>query len=134
MLLLVICEGLARCGKSCRLRWINHLRPNVKRGNYTKEDEIILNIHAQLGNKYVYFFLIPNFTNKKDKFRISNFQYSLCHIGKVDLIFFFIYQTKLAMWVFNIFTSFFSFLFFFLLLQICNMVPMVRLSLINRYL
>ncbi|WMV39132.1 hypothetical protein MTR67_032517 [Solanum verrucosum] len=45
--------GLARCGKSCRLRWINHLRPNVKRGNYTKEeDEIILNLHAQLGNKW----------------------------------------------------------------------------------
>ncbi|XP_025887851.1 transcription factor MYB15-like [Solanum lycopersicum] len=45
--------GLARCGKSCRLRWMNYLRPNVKRGNYTKEeDEIILNLHAQLGNKW----------------------------------------------------------------------------------
>ncbi|KAF3657673.1 putative G-type lectin S-receptor-like serine/threonine-protein kinase-like [Capsicum annuum] len=45
--------GLARCGKSCRLRWMNHLRPNVKRGNYTKEeDEIILNLHAQLGNRW----------------------------------------------------------------------------------
>ncbi|XP_055823247.1 transcription factor MYB15-like [Solanum dulcamara] len=45
--------GLARCGKSCRLRWMNYLRPNVKRGNYTKEeDEIILNLHSQLGNKW----------------------------------------------------------------------------------
>ncbi|KAJ8543477.1 hypothetical protein K7X08_006000 [Anisodus acutangulus] len=45
--------GLARCGKSCRLRWMNYLRPNVKRGNYTKEeDEIILKLHAQLGNKW----------------------------------------------------------------------------------
>ncbi|KAM3222011.1 transcription factor MYB14-like [Capsicum annuum] len=45
--------GLARCGKSCRLRWMNYLSPNVKRGNYTKEeDEIILNLHAQLGNKW----------------------------------------------------------------------------------
>ncbi|XP_015081864.1 transcription factor MYB15-like [Solanum pennellii] len=45
--------GLARCGKSCRLRWMNYLRPNIKRGNYTKEeDEIILNLHAQLGNKW----------------------------------------------------------------------------------
>ncbi|XP_015081535.1 transcription factor MYB14-like [Solanum pennellii] len=45
--------GLARCGKSCRLRWMNHLRPNVKRGNYTKEeDELILNLHAQLGNRW----------------------------------------------------------------------------------
>ncbi|CAN4103400.1 unnamed protein product [Withania somnifera] len=45
--------GLARCGKSCRLRWMNYLRPNVKRGNFTKEeDEIILKLHAQLGNKW----------------------------------------------------------------------------------
>ncbi|XP_059290470.1 transcription factor MYB15-like [Lycium ferocissimum] len=45
--------GLARCGKSCRLRWMNYLRPNIKRGNYTKEeDEIILKLHAQLGNKW----------------------------------------------------------------------------------
>ncbi|KAF3661897.1 Transcription factor MYB39 [Capsicum annuum] len=45
--------GLERCGKSCRLRWLNYLRPNVKRGNYTEEeDEIILNLHAQLGNKW----------------------------------------------------------------------------------
>lgn len=45
--------GLARCGKSCRLRWMNYLRPNIKRGNYTKEeDEIILKLHEQLGNKW----------------------------------------------------------------------------------
>ncbi|CAN4104871.1 unnamed protein product [Withania somnifera] len=45
--------GLARCGKSCRLRWMNYLRPNVKRGNYTnEEDEIILKLHAQIGNKW----------------------------------------------------------------------------------
>ncbi|CAN4103401.1 unnamed protein product [Withania somnifera] len=54
--------GLARCGKSCRLRWMNYLRPNVKRGNFTKEeDEIILKLHAQLGNKYVFFFHMSNF-------------------------------------------------------------------------
>ncbi|KAJ6693365.1 hypothetical protein OIU85_004162 [Salix viminalis] len=28
--------GLQRCGKSCRLRWLNYLRPNIKRGNYTE--------------------------------------------------------------------------------------------------
>ncbi|GLU17346.1 hypothetical protein SLE2022_337170 [Rubroshorea leprosula] len=34
--------GLLRCGKSCRLRWINYLRPDLKRGNFTsEEDEII---------------------------------------------------------------------------------------------
>nr|QQP16901.1 MYB [Triticum aestivum] len=31
--------GLLRCGKSCRLRWINYLRPDIKRGNFTGEEE-----------------------------------------------------------------------------------------------
>ncbi|XP_028808417.1 transcription factor WER-like [Neltuma alba] len=45
--------GLARCGKSCRLRWMNYLRPNLKRGNYTpQEEEIILKLHEQHGNKW----------------------------------------------------------------------------------
>ncbi|MED6132807.1 hypothetical protein PIB30_022271 [Stylosanthes scabra] len=45
--------GLARCGKSCRLRWLNYLRPNLKHGNYTKdEEEIIIKLHQQLGNKW----------------------------------------------------------------------------------
>ncbi|KAK6918965.1 SANT/Myb domain [Dillenia turbinata] len=45
--------GLARCGKSCRLRWLNYLRPNVKRGNYTpEEDEIIIKMHKEFGNKW----------------------------------------------------------------------------------
>ncbi|KAJ0989928.1 hypothetical protein J5N97_008284 [Dioscorea zingiberensis] len=45
--------GLLRCGKSCRLRWINYLRPDIKRGNFTKEEEdTIINLHALLGNKW----------------------------------------------------------------------------------
>ncbi|KAL3637858.1 hypothetical protein CASFOL_018306 [Castilleja foliolosa] len=45
--------GLLRCGKSCRLRWINYLRPDLKRGNFTeKEDEIIINLHSLVGNKW----------------------------------------------------------------------------------
>ncbi|MBA0862118.1 hypothetical protein Goshw_004650 [Gossypium schwendimanii] len=43
--------GLLRCGKSCRLRWINYLRTDLKRGNFTaKEDETIVNLHSTLGN------------------------------------------------------------------------------------
>ncbi|GAU36728.1 hypothetical protein TSUD_318260 [Trifolium subterraneum] len=46
--------GLLRCGKSCRLRWINYLRPDLKRGNFTEqEDDLIINLHTLLGNKYV---------------------------------------------------------------------------------
>ncbi|KAB5547953.1 hypothetical protein DKX38_011359 [Salix brachista] len=45
--------GLLRCGKSCRLRWINYLRPDVKRGSFSKEEEdTIINLHQTLGNKW----------------------------------------------------------------------------------
>ncbi|KAF7140795.1 hypothetical protein RHSIM_Rhsim06G0153600 [Rhododendron simsii] len=45
--------GLSRCGRSCRFRWMNYLRPNVKHGNYTKDEEdLILKLHQQLGNKW----------------------------------------------------------------------------------
>ncbi|KAJ0244958.1 Transcription factor MYB13 [Hirschfeldia incana] len=45
--------GLLRCGKSCRLRWINYLRPDIKRGNFTpQEEETIINLHQSLGNRW----------------------------------------------------------------------------------
>ncbi|KAK8698359.1 hypothetical protein V6N13_114481 [Hibiscus sabdariffa] len=45
--------GLLRCGKSCRLRWINYLRPDVKRGNFTKDEEdAIIRLHETLGNRW----------------------------------------------------------------------------------
>ncbi|KAL8461912.1 hypothetical protein ACS0TY_032305 [Phlomoides rotata] len=45
--------GLLRCGKSCRLRWINYLSPDVKRGNFTpQEEETIIQLHNSFGNKW----------------------------------------------------------------------------------
>ncbi|KAK8928293.1 Transcription repressor MYB4 [Platanthera zijinensis] len=45
--------GLPRCGKSCRLRWINYLRPDLKRGNFTgEEDQLIVKLHSVFGNKW----------------------------------------------------------------------------------
>ncbi|KAK2663776.1 hypothetical protein Ddye_002350 [Dipteronia dyeriana] len=45
--------GLKRCGKSCRLRWINYLSPNVKRGNFSQEeDDLIIRLHNLLGNRW----------------------------------------------------------------------------------
>ncbi|XP_027909829.1 transcription factor MYB15-like [Vigna unguiculata] len=45
--------GLARSGKSCRSRWMNYLRPNLKRGNFTpKEEECIIRMHKKLGNRW----------------------------------------------------------------------------------
>ncbi|CAM0881019.1 unnamed protein product [Alopecurus aequalis] len=45
--------GLQRCGKSCRLRWMNYLRPDLKRGAFAQEEEdIIIELHAALGNRW----------------------------------------------------------------------------------
>ncbi|XP_076935588.1 uncharacterized protein LOC143602313 [Bidens hawaiensis] len=44
---------LLRCGKSCRLRWANHLRPNLKKGAFTLEEEWkIIHLHSRFGNKW----------------------------------------------------------------------------------
>ncbi|XP_007032859.2 PREDICTED: myb-related protein 305 [Theobroma cacao] len=45
--------GLNRSGKSCRLRWVNYLRPGLKRGHLTPQEEgIIIELHALWGNKW----------------------------------------------------------------------------------
>uniref|UniRef100_A0A0D9X0A5 Uncharacterized protein n=1 Tax=Leersia perrieri TaxID=77586 RepID=A0A0D9X0A5_9ORYZ len=45
--------GLSRCGKSCRLRWTNYLRPDIKRGRFSfEEEEAIIQLHSILGNKW----------------------------------------------------------------------------------
>ncbi|XP_078438523.1 transcription factor MYB1-like [Wolffia australiana] len=45
--------GLNRCPKSCRLRWLNYLRPGIKRGNITpEEDQLIVRLHNLLGNRW----------------------------------------------------------------------------------
>ncbi|XP_037432603.1 myb-related protein P-like [Triticum dicoccoides] len=45
--------GLLRCGKSCRLRWLNYLSDGVKRGNFSKEeDNLIVKLHATLGSRW----------------------------------------------------------------------------------
>ncbi|GFY88176.1 myb domain protein 40 [Actinidia rufa] len=45
--------GLLRCGKSCRLRWINYLRPDLKRGALTEaEEDMIIQLHSRFGNRW----------------------------------------------------------------------------------
>ncbi|XP_058085238.1 myb-related protein 308-like [Magnolia sinica] len=45
--------GLLRCGKSCRLRWMNYLRPDIKRGNIEPDEvDLIIRLHALLGNRW----------------------------------------------------------------------------------
>lgn len=51
--------GLKRCGKSCRLRWINYLNPNVKKGDFSEEEEdLIIRLHKLLGNRFCYSYLM----------------------------------------------------------------------------
>ncbi|KAL8172353.1 hypothetical protein V2J09_024157 [Rumex salicifolius] len=45
--------GLQRCGKSCRLRWTNYLRPDIIRGKFSlQEEQTIIQLHALLGNRW----------------------------------------------------------------------------------
>ncbi|KAH0467179.1 hypothetical protein IEQ34_004417 [Dendrobium chrysotoxum] len=45
--------GLKRTGKSCRLRWLNYLRPDVRRGNITPEEQLlIMDLHSRWGNRW----------------------------------------------------------------------------------
>ncbi|KAG9456016.1 hypothetical protein H6P81_000524 [Aristolochia fimbriata] len=45
--------GLKRCGKSCRLRWLNYLRPNIKHGGFSEEEDfIICSLYISIGSRW----------------------------------------------------------------------------------
>ncbi|XP_008795486.2 transcription factor RAX1-like [Phoenix dactylifera] len=45
--------GLKRCGKSCRLRWLNYLRPDIKHGGFTEEeDNVICAFYSKIGSRW----------------------------------------------------------------------------------
>ncbi|KAJ9550710.1 hypothetical protein OSB04_014755 [Centaurea solstitialis] len=45
--------GIKRCGKSCRLRWLNYLRPNIKHGGFSEEeDNIICSLYISIGSRW----------------------------------------------------------------------------------
>lgn len=71
-------EGLLRCGKSCRLRWLNYLRPDIRRGNITPdEDDLIIRLHSLLGNRWS---LIAGRLPGRTDNEIKN--YWNCHLSK----------------------------------------------------
>ncbi|CAL0322133.1 unnamed protein product [Lupinus luteus] len=78
--------SLQRCGKSCRLRWINYLRPDLRRGAFSpQEEELIIHLHSLLGNRWSQIASrlpgrtdneIKNFWNSTIKKRLKNNQIS----------------------------------------------------------
>ncbi|KAL2905178.1 Transcription factor MYB62 [Bienertia sinuspersici] len=51
--LLAKSAGLKRTGKSCRLRWLNYLKPDIKRGNLSPQEQLlILELHSKWGNRW----------------------------------------------------------------------------------
>ena len=57
--------GLNRCRKSCRLRWLNYLKPNIKRGNFAADEvDLMLRLHKLLGNRQV---SLANSSNSKHR-------------------------------------------------------------------
>lgn len=69
-------SGLSRCGKSCRLRWANHLRPDLKKGVFTPEEERrIIELHAKLGNKWAR--MAAEVCNAFDNFNLTVYCFQL---------------------------------------------------------
>ncbi|KAL6585196.1 hypothetical protein OROMI_004485 [Orobanche minor] len=69
---------LNRCGKSCRLRWMNYLRPNIKRGTMSdQEEDLIIRLHKLLGNRWS---LIAGRLPGRTDNEIKN--YWNCHLSK----------------------------------------------------
>lgn len=69
--------GLFRCGKSCRLRWVNHLRPNLKKGAFTpQEEQLIIELHAKIGNRWA---RMASLVSCQILSYMAGF-FSLCHI------------------------------------------------------
>ncbi|MQM20505.1 hypothetical protein Taro_053528 [Colocasia esculenta] len=46
-------QCLRRCRKSCRLRWLNYLKPNIKKGAFQEDEvDLIIRLHRLLGNRW----------------------------------------------------------------------------------
>ncbi|CAI9756192.1 unnamed protein product [Fraxinus pennsylvanica] len=66
--------GLQRCGKSCRLRWKNYLKPGIKRGKFSlQEENTIIQLHALLGNSLIRWSAIATYLPKRTDNEIKNY-------------------------------------------------------------
>ncbi|GKV03680.1 hypothetical protein SLEP1_g15945 [Rubroshorea leprosula] len=66
--------SLKRNGKSCRLRWLNYLRPDIKRGNFSEDEEdLIIRLHKLLGNSFCRWRLIAGRLPGRTDHEIKNY-------------------------------------------------------------
>jgi hypothetical protein len=86
--------GLKRCGKSCRLRYTNYLRPNLKHESFAQaEEELIVTLHAMLGSRWIlftviwsYFPFLPSF-NFQSISQVVPTTVSLCFVYFAPMIY-----------------------------------------------
>ena len=65
-------SGLQRCGKSCRLRWTNYLRPDLKHGQFSDmEEQTIVKLHSVVGNRFTTFFISALLVNHQNEFVLN---------------------------------------------------------------
>ena len=71
-------SGLKRTGKSCRLRWLNYLKPDIKRGNLTPQEQLlILELHSKWGNRFVKIYVIIWFMRRQLYTELYKFKSSM---------------------------------------------------------
>jgi len=83
MMLCFVHVGLNRCRKSCRLRWLNYLKPNIKRGDFSEDEvDLIIRLHKLLGNRFLYICCIRFIQTHKtnEYFYIMSIIYRICLI------------------------------------------------------
>ncbi|XP_030955973.1 transcription factor MYB114-like [Quercus lobata] len=74
--LVPVSAGLNRCRKSCRLRWLNYLKPNIKRGNFAADEvDLMLRLHKLLGNRQV---SLANNNNSKHRMSLVKTTAAYC--------------------------------------------------------
>ncbi|TMW80740.1 hypothetical protein EJD97_015744, partial [Solanum chilense] len=104
--------GLKRSGKSCRLRWLNYLRPNLRRGKITPQEQLlILLLHFRFGNRWSK--IAENLPGRSDndvknywRTKVQKHAKELhCEINSQQFLHFLLYQWMPSLWAQQISTS-----------------------------
>ena len=91
--------GLRRCGKSCRLRWTNYLRPDLKHESFTpQEEELIVRLHATIGSRLVGYWFVNFYMSFFRRAKLHIFLFPMTQTSDfllISLISFFLWHINL---------------------------------------